>query len=246
MNAIALEQQRRDRTAGIVTTIVVHALLLILFLFIGLTTWDPPLPEEMIEVDMLESGGGLDGGMNSPEAPGGGQPTPAVEESQPEEVATEEESVVTVPKPAVPKPNPKPKDPKPKPNSLFTPSNNPSENSAPNGGGGGPTNSNTPGGGGVGSFHGEGFEGRLDGRGTSRVPRFGNDNTEAGTVAVDIKVDANGKVIYAKAKLDRPTTTTSMQLHALAERYAKQFEFTARQSSTLDQVGYIVFNFTVK
>ena len=79
MNAIALEQQRRDRTAGIVTTIVVHALLLILFLFIGLTTWDPPLPEEMIEVDMLESGGGLDGGMNSPEAPGEGQPPPAVE-----------------------------------------------------------------------------------------------------------------------------------------------------------------------
>lgn len=246
MTAIALEQQRRDRTTGIITTVIFHVLLLILFLFIGLKQFDPPLQETMIPVEMLESAGGLDGGMNDPNS-GGGQPATAPESEQPEEVATEEESEVEISKPVKPtKPRQEtPKPAKPDPNALFNPSDNPGpDTEGPPGGG--PNDTNKPGGGGTGKFHGEGFEGKLDGRGLATVPGFRNDNTDAGIVAVDIKVDATGKVIYAKGKLDRPTTTTSHQLHQLAEGYAKQFKFSARQGSGLDQVGYIVFVFKVK
>ncbi len=246
MTAIALEQQRRDRTTGIITTVIFHVLLLILFLFIGLKQFDPPLQETMIPLEMLESAGGLDGGMNDPNS-GGGQPAAAPESEQPEEVATEEESEVEIVEPVKPaKPRQEtPKPAKPDPNALFNPSDNPGPaTEGPPGDGPGPNK--TPGGGGVGKFHGTGFEGELNGRGLATVPSFRNDNTDAGVVAVDIKVDATGKVIYAKGKLDRPTTTTSRQLHQLAEGYAKQFKFSARQGSGLDQVGYIVFVFTLK
>lgn len=250
MSTVTLHQQDRDRRAGAIGTVVFHVVLILLFLFFGLTQPNPLPKDEGIEL-VFESAGGLSGGDPAPN-PGSPQesaasiPTPTV----PEDVATEEESPVETPKPVKPQPKPKPqpsepKPPKPNPNALFTPSGNPNQTTNPNPGGSN-SNANTPGGGGVGSFHGPGFEGRLDGRGTSRIPTFRNDNTEAGIVAVDIKVDANGKVIYAKGKLDRPTTTTSPQLHALAEGYAKQFQFTVRDGSSLDQVGYIVFNFTVK
>lgn len=247
MTAIALEQQRRDRNTSIILTVVLHLLLGILFLFVGMTEFDPPLKEQMIELIQEDTGGGLDGGMNDPNSGGGEPATAPASQEQPEDLATQEESPVEVPKPAKPtKPRQEtPPAPRPNPNALFTPSNNPgpNDNGPP---GGGPTPGERPGGGGTGNFRGEGFEGKLDGRGLARVPQFRNDNTDAGVVAVDIKVDATGKVISAKGKLDRPTTTTSRQLHQLAEGYAKQFQFSARSGSGMDQIGYIVFVFKLQ
>ncbi|HRH38975.1 MAG TPA: hypothetical protein PK760_11545, partial [Flavobacteriales bacterium] len=67
MSTIAL-QQRRDRNTGILVTIVFHALLLILFLFIGLSQWDPPLQEQVVEILMEGGGGEVGGGSSQPEA----------------------------------------------------------------------------------------------------------------------------------------------------------------------------------
>ena len=249
MSTITIEQQRNDRRTGVIATIVFHVLLTLLFLFIGLKQPDPLPREETIELVMEDMGGG--GGSVAAETPGAPQPSPTAvpAPAEPDEVATEEDSPIEVPKPTKPKPKPQPKPaepapPKPNPNALFTPST--TQPSTTQGPPGGSQPSTAPGGGGIGSFHGKGFEGRLDGRGLARTPSFRNDNTEAGKVAVDIRVDPSGKVIYAKGRIGSPTTTTSSQLHRLAEGYAMQFTFSANPGASNDQAGFIVFTFELQ
>lgn len=249
MSAITIEQQKSDKRTGAIFTIVLHVLLILLFLFVGLQQPNPLPKDEMIELVMEDMGGG--GGSVAAETPGNPQPTPSATPTpvEPEEVATEDDSPIAVPKPVKPqpKPNPKPaepKPPKPNPNALFTPSTTqPSTQVGPPGGS---DPSASPGGGGLGSFHGTGFEGRLDGRGLANTPSFRNDNTESGKVAVDIRVDPTGKVVYAKGRIGTPTTTTSSQLHALAVAYAKQFTFSANPGASNDQAGFIVFDFRLQ
>lgn len=249
MSAISIDQQKNDKRTSAIVTIVFHVLLILLFLFVGLQQPNPLPKDETIELVMEDMGGG--GGSIAADTPGNPQPTPSAAPApvEPDEVATEDESPVVVPKPVKPKPKPnpkpaEPKPPKPNPNALFTPSATaPTTQTGPPGGGPpGPT----PGAGGIGSFHGSGFEGRLDGRGLARTPNFGNDNTESGKVAVDIRVDPTGKVIYAKGRIGSPTTTTSSQLHALAVAYAKQFNFSATPGASNDQAGFIVFDFRLQ
>jgi hypothetical protein len=245
MNAIVVEQQRRDRITGISAAVIIHALLLLLFLFVGLTTWDPPLPEDMVEVEMLEAAGGLDGGMPSIGDDGGGQPTPAVEESQPEDVATEEESEVVMPKPDKPKPRPvTPKPPKPNPNALFQTSTNPSPapGDTP---GGNDVPGDKPGGGGAGDFKGPGFEGRLEGRGLMRGPNITDKPDHGGKVALNIWVDRAGKVTRVTQNLDK-STTTSQVLFNIAKKGAQQCTFSARADGPAEQIGMLVFIFELE
>ncbi|MCB0769369.1 MAG: hypothetical protein KDC00_03065, partial [Flavobacteriales bacterium] len=115
MIASMQHEERRDRNIGMIITVVFHVLLAILFLFIGLTTWDPPIPEESVEIAMADYGTTDDGGGDTPKPdPGQQQATPVPTEADPEDVATEDASDVEVVKPKDPKPKPKPKpDPKP-------------------------------------------------------------------------------------------------------------------------------------
>jgi hypothetical protein len=249
MSAITIEQQKSDKRTGAIFTIVLHVLLILLFLFVGLQQPNPLPKDETIELVMEDMGGG--GGSVAADTPGNPQPTPSATPApvEPDEVATEDDSPVAVPKPVKPqpKPNPKPaepKPPKPNPNALYTPST--TQPSPQDGPPGGSQPSTDPGGGGIGSFHGKGFEGRLDGRGLANTPRFNNDNTESGKVAVDIRVDPTGKVVYAKGRIGTPTTTTSSQLHAMAVAYAKQFTFSANPGASNDQAGFIVFDFRLQ
>lgn len=250
MSTISIQhrEQEHDRRTGIIVTVVFHAIAILLFLYLGLTQPNP-LPEEHgIEI-AFESAGGLTGGDPLPN-PGAPQesavPTPST--STPEEVATEEESPVEVPKPVTPKPKPKPapetpKPPKPNPNSLFTPSNNPnpSQDSNP---GGSSTPGTQPGGGGSGSFKGAGFEGRLEGRGMMRGPSITDKPpVEVRTiVTITIIVDPTGKVRDAKPNLDKSTTTRT-DLFNIAIRGAKGMSFTARPDVPNDQRGEVTFIF---
>lgn len=249
MSAITIDQQKHDKRTSAIVTIVFHVLLILLFLFVGLQQPNPLPKEEMIELVMEDMGGG--GGSIAADTPGNPQPTPSAAPTpvEPDEVATEDESPVVVPKPVKPKPKPNPKPaeptpPKPNPNALFTPSATaPTTQTGP--AGGGPAGA-TPGAGGLGNFHGAGFEGQLSGRGLANKPSFRNDNTESGKVAVDIRVDPTGKVVYAKGRIGSPTTTTSSQLHSLAVAYAKQFSFSANPGASNDQAGFIVFDFRLQ
>ncbi len=247
--AIQHDEQERDRRTGMIVTVVFHAIAILLFLFFGLTQPNPLPEEEMVEL-VFESAGGLSGGDPSP-TPGAPQesavPTPA--NSQPEEVATEDDSPVETPKPVKPNPKPKPapetpKPPKPNPNSLFAPSNNPSDNSHTNPGGNN-TPGDKPGGGGTGDFKGKGFEGRLEGRGFMRGPSITDKPNEGGKVALNIWVDREGKVTRVTQNLDKSTTTSTV-LFNIAKKGALQCVFSARADGPAEQMGLLVFIFELE
>jgi hypothetical protein len=249
MSTISIQQQQNDRRTGIISTVVLHVLLVMLFLFFGLSQPNP-LPEEMGIELAFEDAGGLTGGSPEP-TPGSPQETatPVTAPETPEEVATDENSEVEVTKPVkpTPKPTPKPaepKPPKPNPNALFNPSTNPSTNPTTGPPGGGPPGEK-PGEGGVGNFHGKGFEGKLAGRGLMRGPSISEKPTEGGKVALDIFVDRTGKVTRVAFNLDR-STTTSQVLFNLAKKAALQCTFSAKPDGAAEQKGEMTFVFILE
>ena len=249
MSTISIQQQQNDRRTGIISTVVLHVLLVMLFLFFGLSQPNP-LPEEMGIELAFEDAGGLTGGSPEP-TPGSPQETatPVTAPETPEEVATDDNSEVEVTKPVkpTPKPTPKPaepKPPKPNPNALFNPSTNPSTNPTTGPPGGGPPGEK-PGEGGVGNFHGKGFEGKLAGRGLMRGPSISEKPTEGGKVALDIFVDRTGKVTRVAFNLDR-STTTSQVLFNLAKKAALQCTFSAKPDGAAEQKGEMTFVFILE
>jgi hypothetical protein len=249
MSTISIQQQQNDRRTGIISTVVLHVLMILLFLFFGLSQPNP-LPEEVGIELAFEDAGGLTGGAPDP-SPGSPQETatPVTAPETPEEVATDENSEVEVTKPVkpTPKPTPKPaepKPPKPNPNALFNPSTNPSTNPTTGPPGGGPPG-DKPGEGGVGSFHGKGFEGKLAGRGLMRGPSISEKPTEGGKVALDIFVDRTGKVTRVAFNLDR-STTTSQVLFNLAKKAALQCTFSAKPDGAAEQKGEMTFVFILE
>jgi hypothetical protein len=249
MSTISIQQQQNDRRTGIISTVVLHVLLVMLFLFFGLSQPNP-LPEEMGIELAFEDAGGLTGGSPDP-TPGSPQETatPVTAPETPEEVATDDNSEVEVTKPVkpTPKPTPKPaepKPPKPNPNALFNPSTNPSTNPTTGPPGGGPPGEK-PGEGGVGNFHGKGFEGKLAGRGLMRGPSISEKPTEGGKVALDIFVDRTGKVTRVAFNLDR-STTTSQVLFNLAKKAALQCTFSAKPDGAAEQKGEMTFVFILE
>lgn len=249
MSTISIQQQQNDRRTGIISTVVLHVLFVLLFLFFGLSQPNP-LPEEMGIELAFEDAGGLTGGSPDP-TPGSPQETatPVTAPETPEEVATDDNSEVEVTKPVkpTPKPTPKPaepKPPKPNPNALFNPSTNPSTNPTTGPPGGGPPGEK-PGEGGVGNFHGKGFEGKLAGRGLMRGPSISEKPTEGGKVALDIFVDRTGKVTRVAFNLDR-STTTSQVLFNLAKKAALQCTFSAKPDGAAEQKGEMTFVFILE
>ncbi|MBP9081248.1 MAG: hypothetical protein KBF80_13460 [Flavobacteriales bacterium] len=254
MSSLSLRQQANDRRTGMLSTLLFHALLLLLFLYVGLKQPNPLPKEQAIEL-VFEDLGGAGGG--------GGEPTPATaapatqEPVEPEPaypVNTQEDSEVALPKPEKPKPKPAPpkteQPPKPNPNALFTPSkpgsgtNKPGSTFSPGGSGGTGSGNGSGGGsgGGTGLFQGQGFQGQLAGRGLKRGPSITEKPDEGGRVALDIWVDRHGKVTHVAMNLDR-STTTSTQLFNLAKKAALQCTFSAKPDGPAEQKGEMTFIF---
>jgi TonB family protein len=238
-----------------ITTVVFHVLLAILFLFIGLTTWDPPLPEEMVEVAMADYGTTDDGGGNRPTRdPGGQQSAANTPEDQPEEVATEEESVVEVVKPKDPKPNPKPNpDPKPvKPkvpkvdtrlnealNSWNKPGSEPADGPDKKPGDTGIEDGKKDG---IGLMRGDGWELRGSGRGLARGPDLSErpELQNATWVEVKVIVDRAGSVLRVSVA---GTGTPDVAIQNVALRAAKTCRFVALPNGPPEQAHYIKLRF---
>lgn len=81
----------------------------------------------------------------------------------------------------------------------------------------------------------------LTGRKVAIRPTFQDDFTEDAKVAVDITVDANGKVLSASVN-PRGTTTVNAKIRKIATTKALQIKFTAGAE---EQSGTIVFDFKV-
>ncbi|MBZ5855881.1 hypothetical protein [Flavihumibacter profundi] len=108
--------------------------------------------------------------------------------------------------------------------------------------GGNPDSKNYEGNGGTGSS-GVSISRGLSGRNIVRFPSFEDDFNENAKVAVDIKVDATGKVLSAVFQ-PRGSTTSDANLKAIAIRKAMQLKLNA--SGDDEQIGTITFNFRLK
>jgi hypothetical protein len=83
----------------------------------------------------------------------------------------------------------------------------------------------------------------LSGRRFARLPSFEDEFNENAKVAVDIKVDASGKVTAATVN-PRGTTTTNGNIRSIAIRKALQLKLNA--SSEDEQSGTILFEFKLR
>jgi hypothetical protein len=82
----------------------------------------------------------------------------------------------------------------------------------------------------------------LQGRRITRFPSFEDDFNENAKVAVDIKIDANGKVTAAVFQ-PRGSTTADGGMKAIAIRKAMQLKFNEGEDESM---GTIIFNFKLK
>jgi len=85
----------------------------------------------------------------------------------------------------------------------------------------------------------------LSGRNLLAIPPIEENYRETGKVAVSIKVDRAGKVIFAKYTV-KGSTSTDPTLIKLAEEAARQAKFTARNDAAEEQFGTITFTFKLK
>jgi len=83
----------------------------------------------------------------------------------------------------------------------------------------------------------------LNGRRFTKLPSFEDEFNENAKVAVDIRVDKNGKVISAVVN-PRGTTTTNGNIRAIATRKAMQLKLNAGDED--EQTGTILFDFKLR
>jgi outer membrane biosynthesis protein TonB len=85
----------------------------------------------------------------------------------------------------------------------------------------------------------------LSGRRITRLPSFEDEFNENAKVAVDIRVDNNGKVTSATYQ-PRGSTTSDAGMREIALRKARQLTFNASPNSPETDIGTIIFNFRLK
>jgi len=239
MNYITSLKEKDNRKA-LYAALIFMMLMLLFFLLVSLDEPDPPLQEEIIE---LEFGGELEGGSAASEQPTEEVVEETVTESA-KQVDTQDESPVVVASGqgnSHTSTNTQEAKPDPVDNSLGFP-----------GGGGGTTGGN---GNGTGFGDGNGVDG--DG-GTGVGPGMGKNNLnrkcidkgglsvqtqEEGKVAVDIWVNDKGEVVQVKFNPSK-SNSPSNYLIGLAKRYAKTRMYEKLLGAPKQFVGTQVYNFT--
>lgn len=250
----------QDRRNSMIATMVVHAALLVLFLYVGLKEPDPRPKEEMLVVASMADWGVSDTGSGEVETDNPGETettTATTSQDDPLDVATDEANDVEVVKP--PKPVTKPKDPKPateKPKEQVSSGLNNAMNAwkKPNKDGEGSEgqtgtglNEGNPNGNkdGIGTFGGDWGSLTIGGgRSPNGKPRFTNDHTEEGKVVLRFYIDRNGKVTRAEPILSE-STTTSTQLFAKAKKALMEMTFSADPKAPAEQQGKVSMRFTL-
>lgn len=257
-------QMDKDKLKGIAGTIVFHALLLVVLIFMALRT-PLPLPEEAgVEVNLGYSDEGM--GQVQPEepAPQIAAAPPVASEESPEDIVTEETEEIPALKPVV-KEKPKPVEktetkpaPKPQPQPEPQPVVNPNaiykgkQGNASKGGNEGITGKPGDQGKPTGDPNAKGYDGiggsgggvsfDLSGRSSRQIPSPPKTFSERGTVVVRIFVNRAGEVTRTSAPI-RGTTTTSSTLINLAESAAKKARFSPKSDAAEEQQGTITYIF---
>jgi len=252
------QSENKTKRKGLITTIAVHAALLVLFAFYGMTYLDPPPEQGGMEINFGTSDDGMMSDIPSP--PSESMPEPAQPETADqvdEEVLTQdtEEAPAIVEKKEEKKVEEKEvvkeKEPEPKPNRTLNMADRMKSTNTTEGGGDGvtgeagdqgkingdPNSKNYSGLGGSGG--GPSFS--LAGRSMKKPPKIQDNSQDEGTVVVDIIVDKYGKVIRANAGA-RGSNTTSPVLYEKATKAALETRFSANPDAD-QQKGTMTFIF---
>ncbi|MCC7332334.1 MAG: hypothetical protein IT232_06980 [Flavobacteriales bacterium] len=250
----------KNNRAGIIGTIGIHSLLLILFLFVGMSYPDPPPPEEGITINFGNSDEGM-GETESQELMGSTSKNTESSEDQLSQTSNTEQSITTqntsetVPVNATknnePKNNEQPIEEKKQTTSknlseALNAFNQSGSNSNSDGITGNPGNQGDPNGDPnsknyVGGGNRNGVEYSLSGRVPLSLPKIDDNSQEKGFVFVDIVVDKYGKVI--RATNGRGTTILNETLIDKAIKAAFKAKFNAKPELNTDQKGTMKFTF---
>ncbi len=256
---------------ALVATLIFHALLLVVFLFVGLTQPDP-LPEEIgVEIAMADLGNSFTGSGNAPNPQVNNNPTPQPATPTPtqstntaaqqEEVVTDDASEVATPSAKEPETNPEPVPEKPekkveeKPKRTVNkqalyPGKKDSKSSESQGGSQGNREGKGDAGSEEGKPQGKGILGggmgswELSGRSLVQGTTI-EDTKEEGTVVLNIWVDRYGNVTRTSPNLAE-STTTSQYLFDLAAKAAKRSKYSQKNNAAVEQKGKMTFKFILE
>ena len=231
---------------GLIVSIVAHGLLILCFLLMGLRYPDPPPPELGVEMDMGEFS---DVGTDSEHAAEGGEDL-----SSESSYANDDNNELTQQSEDVPltsKKTPSPTKNKKKPkdnvkpqseetkidqNALFT------KGRVKKGSGGSTGVGEGSGKGSGGEGGGSGIAFSLAGRGSNELHKPTATSPANGSIVVEIRVDQEGNVVFAKA-VWKGTTLTDTNLWRRCEQAAKKSKFTANPDAPELQPGKITYIF---
>jgi len=270
-----MRRDRIARLNSLWITIVFHGLLFLLFIYIVFRPPEPPLSESgvFLNLGMAEMGMGEiqpEGTANQLQVPSPEASAPKSKKEN-EDILTQDnkEDVPVIPKKedqkkaTTPvktetkktdtKKNNPPVVAPPKAKALYPGSqsnNSTSEGTGnikgdqgqPNGDPRGTDYKGTPGGGGG---SGAGPQLGMSGRKIIFFPPITDVTQKTGRVIVNIKVDKEGNVVFAKAT-QKGSTTTDSYLFQLAEQAARKTRVNADPSAAEEQFGTITYNFNVK
>ena len=232
---------------GLIVSIVAHGLLILCLLLMGLRYPDPPPPELGVEMDMGEFS---DVGTDSEHAAEGGEDL-----SSESSYANDDNNELTQQSEDVPltsKKTPSPTKNKKKPkdnvkpqseetkidqNALFT------KGRVKKGSGGSTGVGEGSGKGSGGEGGGSGISFSLAGRGSKSLPGPTATSPENGNIVVEIRVDQEGNVVFAKAGARGTTLWEDKNLWRLCEQAAKDSKFTAKPDAPELQPGKITYIF---
>lgn len=255
--------QENNRKKGLITTIVIHLGLILIFAFFGMSYTIPPPEEEGITINF----GFTDAGSGQVQASSPEQPVEEMVEEQVEEssqeTATEEileqsaEESVAIPKEEEKQEKkeevkPVEKEPEPQTDKNLSDALNKWKNKkeqTSDGDGttnqkgdqgaldGDPNSRNYIGGG-----SGNNISYNLNGRSMVSSPKIRDNSQDEGKVVVDIRVDKNGNVIAADPGV-RGSSTTSKILLKKAKEAALSTKFNASPNAKQEQRGQMTFIF---
>lgn len=270
--------EKQNKRKGAVASVIIHAVVIALFFYFGLSSAYPPLVEGiLINFGTTETGKGDEPSQVTEPAKElaavSAEATPQAQQESEQEVATQNvEEAPAIKKPEKKKEEVKPvkedvkkpvkqeeekkpvkQEPQVDTKSMYTgqqsDENNPGDEGITYGPGdqgdpeGDPSSKNyygdNTGLGNVGVGH------DLTGRNLLFISPIDENYTETGKVAVSVKVDRSGKVLFAKYTI-KGSTTSNPTLIRLAEEAARGAKFSSDSKVAEEQFGTITFTFKLK